>query len=122
MRLAVTLAPPLRWKLVSAIGLDKLAASHQNDLPINPIVTENHINLNTVVRSLAMLLVFCWLPTGLAQVLHHIAAANIVVIQNDENNTTASVTVSTSLSINDFRIRSGSNRGDYNVQIGNSST
>ena len=59
---------------------------------------------------------------GSAQVLHQIAAANIVVVQNDAANTTASVTVSTALSINDFRIRPGSNRGDYNVQIGNAST
>ncbi len=57
-----------------------------------------------------------------AQVQHHISAANIVVVQNDTNNTTASVTVSTSLSINDFRIRTGSNRADYNVQIGATST
>jgi autotransporter-associated beta strand protein len=52
------------------------------------------------------------------QVLHHIAAANIAVVQNDTNNTSASVTVSTALSINDFRIRTGSNRGDYDVQVG----
>jgi hypothetical protein len=61
-------------------------------------------------------------PTGSGQVLHHIAAANLVVVQNDTNNTTSSVTVGTSLSINDFRMRTGSNRGDYNVQIGNIST
>src|SRR5436305_14917827 len=60
--------------------------------------------------------------TGAAQVLHHIAAANIQVVQNDTNNTTWSVTVSTSLSINDFRIRTGSNRADYDVQIGAAST
>jgi phospholipase C len=60
--------------------------------------------------------------TGGAQVLHHIAAANISVVQNDAGNTTNSVTVSTSLSINDFRIRPGSNRADYNVQIGSVST
>jgi len=57
-----------------------------------------------------------------AQVAHHIAAANIVVVQNDTSNNTTSVSVSTSLSINDFRIRSGSSRADYNVQIGPSST
>jgi autotransporter-associated beta strand protein len=51
-----------------------------------------------------------------------IAAANISVVQNDASNNTASVTVSTTLSINDFRIRSGSNRADYDVQIGNAST
>ncbi len=59
---------------------------------------------------------------SLAQVSHNIAAANIVVVQNDTNNTTASVTLSTPLVINDFRIRTGSNRGDYNIQIGAAST
>ena len=47
-----------------------------------------------------------------------IAAANLQVAQHDSSNNTASVTVTTSLSVNDFRIRTGSNRGDYNVQIG----
>lgn len=59
---------------------------------------------------------------GLAQVLHSIAAANLFVTQHDTNNTSASVTVSTLLSINDFRIRAGSGRADYNVQIGAVST
>jgi phospholipase C len=59
---------------------------------------------------------------AVGQVQHNIAAANIVVVQNDTGNTTNSVTVSTALSINDFRIRTGSNRGDYNVQIGSAST
>jgi hypothetical protein len=49
---------------------------------------------------------------------HKISAANIDVIQNDTGNTAGSVTVSTSLSINDMRIRNGSSRGDFNVQIG----
>ena len=49
---------------------------------------------------------------------HGIAAANINVTQNDTSNNTASVTVTTSLSVNGFAIRPGSNRGDYNVQIG----
>ena len=55
-------------------------------------------------------------------VVHHIAAAYIEVVQNDTANNTTSVTVTTALSINDFRIRSGSNRADYNVQIGADST
>ncbi|HVV01767.1 MAG TPA: autotransporter-associated beta strand repeat-containing protein, partial [Verrucomicrobiae bacterium] len=55
---------------------------------------------------------------GFAQTSHHIAAANIQVVQNDTGNSTNSVTVSTSLSINDMRIRAGSTRADYNVQIG----
>ncbi|MDB6122913.1 MAG: Phospholipase phosphocholine-specific, partial [Pedosphaera sp.] len=75
-----------------------------------------------------ILFVIVVLPTifrplaGMAQVLHHIAAANLLVVQNDTSNSTNSVTVSTTLSINDFRIRSGSSRGDYNVQIGAAST
>ncbi|MEI6074892.1 MAG: phospholipase C, phosphocholine-specific [Verrucomicrobiota bacterium] len=57
-----------------------------------------------------------------APVQHQISAANIEVVQNDSSNNTTSVTVTTALSINDFRIRSGSNRADYNVQIGADST
>lgn len=51
-------------------------------------------------------------------VSHGVAAANINVVQNDEDNTTNSVTVTTPLSINGLSIRNGSNRGDLNVQIG----
>jgi hypothetical protein len=47
---------------------------------------------------------------------HGIAAALLQVVQNDTSNNTASVTVTTALSINGFSLRSGSNRGDYNVQ------
>jgi len=53
---------------------------------------------------------------------HNISAANLDVIQNDSANTEASVTVTTSLSINDMRVRNGSNRGDYNVQVGDTGT
>jgi hypothetical protein len=53
-----------------------------------------------------------------AQAALGIAAANIQVVQHDTSNNVESVTVTTSLSVNDFRIRVGSNRGDYNVQIG----
>jgi len=60
--------------------------------------------------------------TAASQVLPPISAANIDVVQNDTNNNSTSVTVTTALSINDFRIRSGSNRADYDVQIGDSST
>ena len=52
------------------------------------------------------------------QTAHGISAANIVVTQKDTANTTNSVTVTTSLSINDFSIREGSSRGDFNVQAG----
>ena len=53
---------------------------------------------------------------------HNISAANLNVIQNDSANAEASVTVTTSLSINDMRVRNGSNRGDYNVQVGDIGT
>ena len=51
---------------------------------------------------------------------HNIAAANLQVIQLDTGNTVNSVLVTAPLSINDMRVRPGSNRGDYNIQIGDS--
>ncbi|MCL4207829.1 MAG: DNRLRE domain-containing protein [Pirellulaceae bacterium] len=54
----------------------------------------------------------------MAGVLHNVAAALVDVVQNDTGNATTSVTVTAPLAINDFRIRDGSNRGDFNVQIG----
>src|SRR5882757_581648 len=53
---------------------------------------------------------------------HNISAANLNVIQNDTGNTADSVTVTATLSINDMRVRIGSNRGDYNLQIGDTVT
>lgn len=53
---------------------------------------------------------------------HNISAANVTVIQYDSGNTTNSVEVTPSLSINDLRIRPGSNRGDFNIQVGDSAT
>lgn len=49
---------------------------------------------------------------------HGVSAAYINVVQYDTNNTAGSVAVSTMLSINQFSIRPGSSRGDFNVQIG----
>ncbi len=49
---------------------------------------------------------------------HNISAANFEVLQKDTGNTIDSVVVTAPLSINDMRVRAGSNRGDYNVQIG----
>jgi len=49
---------------------------------------------------------------------HGVAAANLNVVQHDEGNDDTSVTVTTTLSINEFSLRPGSNRGDCNVQIG----
>ena len=54
--------------------------------------------------------------------LHHIAAGNVNVVQNDTGNTVASVTVTSPYSFNGFQVRTGSNRGDYNIQIGSSAT
>src|SRR5436190_10198676 len=53
---------------------------------------------------------------------HNIAAGNFDVQVNDVNDTATSVTVTCPLSINDYRIRTGSNRGDYNVAIGSDAT
>lgn len=70
---------------------------------------------------------FCALPA------HSISAGNLVVVQNDEGNLTNSISVSLSLSINDFRTRGTGgadadglaplqSRGDYPVQIGPDAT
>lgn len=60
-----------------------------------------------------------FLPSVWAEgISHGVAAVSIKVVQNDTNNTTGSVTVTTTVSVNGFSIRSGSNRGDYNAQIG----
>lgn len=78
-----------------------------------------------VVRSLTALLIT--LTAGLrlqaAQAPpHNISAANLNVVQNDTGNTVNSVTVTDTLSINDLRVRTGSNRGDYNLQVGDTAT
>ncbi len=62
--------------------------------------------------------IFAALRVSGQQISHGIAAANFVVTQNDTGNTTNSVTITPSLSINGFSLRDGSNRGDFNVQIG----
>lgn len=62
---------------------------------------------------------FGWISAGYAQnVSHGISAALIDVVQFDEANNTNSVEVTPTISINEFKIRSGSNRGDCNVEIG----
>ncbi len=53
---------------------------------------------------------------------HGIAAATIKVVENDLANTTNSVTVTTTMSINGLQVRDGSSRGDYTVQVGASGT
>ncbi len=47
-------------------------------------------------------------------------AGNVDVVQNDTGNATTSVTVTAPQGTSDFQIRPASNRGDFNVQIGNS--
>ncbi|MFN7138513.1 MAG: autotransporter-associated beta strand repeat-containing protein [Limisphaerales bacterium] len=49
---------------------------------------------------------------------HGVAAASLKVVQHDLTNTTNSVDVTASRSINGLQVRSGSNRGDFNVQVG----
>jgi hypothetical protein len=49
---------------------------------------------------------------------HGVSAAYLSVVQHSPSNTTDAITVSAPLAINDFRVRGNSNRGDYNVQIG----
>jgi hypothetical protein len=59
------------------------------------------------------------LPAALAQTSGNgISAGLINVVQNDTSNNTESVTVTCPVAINGFFIRDGSNRGDYNVQVG----
>ncbi len=53
---------------------------------------------------------------------HGIAAASIKVVEHDLANTTNSVTVTTTMSINGLQVRDGSSRGDYTVQVGASGT
>ncbi|MEO6034288.1 MAG: DNRLRE domain-containing protein [Verrucomicrobiota bacterium] len=60
--------------------------------------------------------VLTFLPTSNAElVTHGISAAQLNEVQGTTHD---SVTVTAGYSINDFRVRIGSNGGDYNVQIG----
>jgi len=72
---------------------------------------------NDIIVAVALL---CWgvlAPTHLlAQ--HHIAAANISVTQVDTNNTVDSVEMTQTVTIGGMKIRGDSNRGDFNLQIG----
>jgi len=57
---------------------------------------------------------------GALDTVRLVEAANIQVIQNDTGNTTASVTVTVPQSTPALQIRTGSNRGDFNTQVGSS--
>ncbi len=74
-----------------------------------------------IPRTITLKLAFCLLafPLLSAHAQNGISAANISVVQIDTNNTVDSVEMSTTVSINGFKIRGDSNRADYNVQIGN---
>jgi len=90
-------------------------SGHGRTIPGNPWFKK-------ITAGVAGVLCAGWISAGAAPVQHSISAANIAVVQNDTGNATSSVTVTTTLSINDFRIRAGSTRADYNVQIGGVST
>ena len=64
------------------------------------------------------MLLVSWAGFLSATAQHHIGAVLLQVTQNDTNNNTSSVTVTETTSINDLRLRGGSNRGDYNLQAG----
>jgi autotransporter-associated beta strand protein len=53
---------------------------------------------------------------------HGIPAVTLKVVEHDLANTTNSVTVTTTTSINGLQVRDGSSRGDYTVQVGTSAT
>jgi hypothetical protein len=75
-------------------------------------------------RTLGLLALWCAVLVPAPEVKaalpgHNVAAANIDVAQVDAGNAATSVIVTiTNLPINDFRIRTNSNRGDFNIQIG----
>ncbi|MGC3960006.1 MAG: hypothetical protein QM813_19385 [Verrucomicrobiota bacterium] len=87
--------------------------------PLRPAISRRTFSLLTA--ALLALLPATRIPAAQAPP-HNISAANLKVIQNDSGNTEASVTVTSELEINDLRVRVGSNRGDYNVQVGDSGT
>lgn len=85
--------------------------------------TRGH-SFKTAIRWLGISLVSATLTIKAATGTNQITAANINVVQNDTNNTAASITLSTPLAINDFRVINGtqSSRADYYIQIGASAT
>lgn len=53
---------------------------------------------------------------------HNVPAASITVVQLDAGTSSASLIVSNSYAVGDFRIRPTANRGDFDVQIGDDAT
>ena len=104
----------------------------------NKVLTSLSTFVRSVVESgrfiLALALVSALSPAARATLPgHNIAAGNITVTQNDFGNTTNSVTLSLSFSVNDFRVRGAGtggsdsliplqSRGDFPVQIGEDAT
>lgn len=98
---------------------------NQNNLHENCLLRGKHTKSSCRLFAAALLAVLtsgtsAWLPSAFAEPPppHDIIAGNIDVVQNDLLNTTNSVTVTAPYTIGDFRIRDGSSRGDFNVQIG----
>lgn len=73
---------------------------------------------STRLAASALLLAALWTPRADPVPPHGVAAANLDVVVNSFDNTASSVTATASYAINDFRVRAGSNNGDYNIQIG----
>ena len=88
-------------------------------------VTQRCLKRNSLWKNLCSVVVAfncLWVACASDAPPHNISAANLNVVQNDSGNTADSVTVTATLSVNDMRVRVGSNRGDYNIQVGESAT
>ncbi|MDZ7617230.1 MAG: PEP-CTERM sorting domain-containing protein [Patescibacteria group bacterium] len=72
--------------------------------------------------AIAVRLALLALVLNVAANVSAIEFANIDVVQHNAGNTTTSVTVTAPQATAGFTIRAGSNRGDYNVQIGDSAS
>ncbi|MEI6074891.1 MAG: DNRLRE domain-containing protein [Verrucomicrobiota bacterium] len=111
---------PLDWstpKVVTVSGVENLTANGNVNFTIaNNIITDDPIYSQLITNFTLPAVVIDNEPQP------SFAAANLNVVQNDTGNTEASVTVTTSLSINDMKVRTGSNRGDYNLRVGDDAT
>ncbi|MDB6024780.1 MAG: phosphohydrolase [Verrucomicrobiales bacterium] len=86
---------------------------------VTPTITGSGLGMGLVakiVESAGLISVKVFVPA------HGVSAASIKVIEKDLANTTNSVEVTTTVSINGLLVRDGSSRGDYTVQVGTSAT
>lgn len=67
--------------------------------------------------ALSLIISFAGAPSS-TRAQNGISAINISVVQIDTNNTVESVELTPTVSINDMHIRGGSNRADYDLQVG----